>query len=151
MVYLSLQCYVLPNSDSHFLCWGHIDNWRLAWVCIWNPKRNGESVRRSSEGDRQRAHEVKEEGREACLVGCWGIRNKNLICTWEITHYRHLFEGKARGTGRAHWQHRGRSGLGRGRSVVDHSDPVGFSRWIRWRIWVRPTLDKTLYSQFSVL
>lgn len=30
-------------------------------------------------------------------------------------------------------QHRGRSGLGHGRSVVDHSDPVGFSRWIRWR------------------
>lgn len=69
MVHLSLQRHMLPNSDSHFLCWGHIGNWRLAWVCIWNPKRNGEPVRRSSEGDRQRAHEVKEEGREPCLVG----------------------------------------------------------------------------------
>jgi hypothetical protein len=125
VVHLSLQRHMLPNSDSHILCGGHIGNWRLAWVGIWNPKRNGESVRGSSEGDRQCAHQVKEEGREACLVGCWVSETRTTSKRTSDTHYRHLFEGRARGTARAHWQHRGRSGLGRGTSVVDHSDPGG--------------------------
>lgn len=125
MVHLSLQRHMLTNSDSHFLCRGHIGNWRLAWVGIWNPKRNGKSVCRSSEGDRQRAHKVKEEGREPCLVGCRESETRTARNKPGDTYCRHLFEGRARGTGRAHWQHRGRSDLGRDRSVVDHSDPVG--------------------------
>lgn len=151
MVHLSLQRHMLPNSDSHFLCWGHIDNWRLAWVCIWNPKRNGESVRRSSEGDRQRAHKMKEEGREPCLVGCWALENMNRIRNiWTLT-----VDICSRGE-------RGVLGERIGDIVVG---PVwvavgllwiivileGFSRSDNMKFSERPTLDRTLYSQFSVL
>lgn len=69
MIHPPLQRNMLPDTDSHILCGGHIDNRRLAGVCIRNPKRDGESIRRAPEGDRQRAHQVEEEGRKPIFVG----------------------------------------------------------------------------------
>lgn len=124
---LSLESYMLPNSDRHLLRRGHINHWRLARVCIRDPQRNGKSVCCSSESNRQGAHEVQQEGREPCFIG-YETRSVSQTPPYPIhmgTYYRHLFEERARGTGRARWQHRGKPGLGRGRFVVGRNDPRG--------------------------
>lgn len=69
MIHPPLQRDMLPDTDRHILCRGHIDHRRLAGVCIRNPKRDGETIRRAAEGDRQRAHKVEEEGRKPIFVG----------------------------------------------------------------------------------
>lgn len=69
MVDLPLECHMLSNPDRHLLGWGDIGDWWLAWVCIGNPKRNGESVCCPSKAHRQRPYEVKEKGREPRFVG----------------------------------------------------------------------------------
>lgn len=61
VVYPPLQRHMLPNTDRHILCRCHIDDRRLPRVCIRNPKRDGESVCRAPEGDRECAHKVEEE------------------------------------------------------------------------------------------
>jgi hypothetical protein len=61
MIYPPLQRHMLPNTNCHVLCRCHIDDRRLPRVCIRDPKRDGESVCRAPEGDRECAHEVEEE------------------------------------------------------------------------------------------
>ena len=70
MVYPALQRDMLPNADRHVLCRCHVDDRRLSGVSIRNPKRDREPVCRAAEGDRDCAHEVEEERREAILVCC---------------------------------------------------------------------------------
>lgn len=67
MIHPPLQRNMLPYTDSHILCRGHIYHRRLTRVCVGNPKHDRESVCRAAEGDRQRAHKVEEEGRETIL------------------------------------------------------------------------------------
>lgn len=59
---------MLSNTDGHILSRGHIGDWWLAGVCVGDPERNGEPICCPSEVDRQRAHQVEEEGREARLI-----------------------------------------------------------------------------------
>lgn len=61
MIYPPLQRYMLANADRHVLCRGHVDDWRLPRVCIWDPKRDRESVCCAPEVDRECAHQVEEE------------------------------------------------------------------------------------------
>lgn len=63
------QRYMLSDPYSHILCWRHIHYRRVARVGIGNPHCDGESVGGAAKDDRQGAHEVEEERREAIFVG----------------------------------------------------------------------------------
>lgn len=69
MIHAPLERNMLSNSNRHVLGRRHIDYRRLARIGVWDPERDGESICGATEGHRQRAHKVQEQGREAILKG----------------------------------------------------------------------------------
>lgn len=51
MIHQSLRINVLSRPDHHSLCRGHIDERRLARICVRNPYRDGKSIRVAAKVD----------------------------------------------------------------------------------------------------
>ena len=85
MIDLALGINVLTRAYHHGVGRGHVNQGRLAWVCVGHPYRDGEAVGCAAEQDGYCAREMEEEGGGAVGEGyeplvSWVAAGRKLGC-----------------------------------------------------------------------